>query len=109
MQLKARCNAPGAHGNAFEYLKDQTASMGQMYACEGGRCYLSYWPNGLGIGHDGKELPHWLDKRSLTPLPWRQLAVELVAQALYGEAQSTWEDELVNVRPLLDGPPVDRQ
>jgi hypothetical protein len=94
--------------NGFEYMKDQTASFGQMYAYEGGRCYLSYWPNGLGIDHRGEELPDWLVQRGLTPLPWRQLGAELVAQALYGEAQSTWEDEMVNVRPLSAPPTSDQ-
>jgi hypothetical protein len=90
----------GLRPNGFEYMKDQTASMGQAYAWDAGRAYLSYWPNGLGIRQDGTAWPEWLDQQRLTPLDWRQLAAELASHALYGDALATWEDTAVSVRPL---------
>ena len=75
-----------------------------MHACESGRSYLSFWPNGLGIRQDVTEWPEWLEQQRLTPLPWRQLAAELASQALFGNDLATWEDTAVGVRPLTDSP-----
>jgi ADP-ribosylglycohydrolase len=52
----------------------------EAYASPPGSCYLSYWPDGVGLDGERAPIDGWIEQRALTPLPWAELAVELAAQ-----------------------------
>ena len=63
--------------NNWEYAKDASAGMGQVYAAEAGTSYLSYWQFGLGILHDRTASPVFHPHRTLTPRRPAEVATEL--------------------------------
>ena len=63
--------------NNWEYAKDASAGMGQVYAAEAGTSYLSYWQFGLGILHDRTESPVFRPSRTLEPRRPAEVANEL--------------------------------
>jgi len=63
--------------NHWEYAKDASCSMGQVYAAEAGDSYLSYWQYGIGILHDRSESPVFRPHRTLTPRRPAEVATEL--------------------------------
>ena len=63
--------------NNWEYAKDASAGMGQVYAAEAGTSYLSYWQFGLGILHDRTESPVFRPSRTLIPRRPAEVATEL--------------------------------
>ena len=63
--------------NNWEYAKDASAAMGQVYAAEAGTSYLSFWQFGLGILHDRTESPVFRPCRTLTPRRPAEVATEL--------------------------------
>jgi hypothetical protein len=48
--------------NNWEYALDCSAGSGNYYAADRGEAYLSYWEKGLGISHDGSDVPKWRRK-----------------------------------------------
>jgi hypothetical protein len=63
--------------NHWEYAKDASCSMGQVYAAEAGDSYLSYWQFGMGILHDRSESPVFRPQRTLTSRRPAEVATEL--------------------------------
>jgi antitoxin (DNA-binding transcriptional repressor) of toxin-antitoxin stability system len=63
--------------NNWEYAKDASAGMGQVYTAEAGTSYLSYWQFGLGILHDRTESPVFHPCRTLTQRRPAEVATEL--------------------------------
>ncbi len=63
--------------NQWEYAKDASCSMGQVYAAEAGSSYLSFWQYGLGILHDRSESPVFLPQRVLYRRRPAEVATEL--------------------------------
>lgn len=63
--------------NHWEYAKDASCSMGQVYAAEAGHSYLSWWQHGLGILHDGTASDVFHTQRTLTPRRPAEVATEL--------------------------------
>jgi hypothetical protein len=63
--------------NHWEYAKDASCSMGQVYSAEAGGSYLSYWQYGLGILHDRTASPVFHPQRTLTPRRPAEVATEL--------------------------------
>jgi len=76
--------------SAFEYAKDCSAGLGNWYAADRGDSHLSYWNHGVGLGEDRIPVEGWIEQRTVTPLPWAELAIELAAQAVLDE--SSWAD-----------------
>ena len=63
--------------NHWEYAKDASCSMGQVYAAEAGDSYLSYWQFGMGILNDRTASPVFHPQRTLTPRRPAEVATEL--------------------------------
>jgi hypothetical protein len=63
--------------NHWEYAKDASASMGQVYSAEAGSSYLSYWQYGLGVLHDRTDSPVFRPQRTRTPRRPAEVAIEL--------------------------------
>ena len=79
----AAARLPGPDGtvslreNNWEFLLDQTASNGQVYAEARGAAYLAYWADGLGVGYQGEINEVWLAKQLLEPLQPVLVATQL--------------------------------
>ena len=63
--------------NNWEYLKDVSAGMGNIYASDTGEAYLSYWQYGLGKLEDGRLLLGWYRQRERMPVSASITAVQL--------------------------------
>jgi uncharacterized protein YqiB (DUF1249 family) len=63
--------------NHWEYAKNASCSMGQVYAAEAGDSYLSWWQYGLGILHDCTASPVFYRQRTLTQRRPAEVATEL--------------------------------
>ncbi|MBT8037918.1 MAG: hypothetical protein KJO21_10275 [Verrucomicrobiae bacterium] len=63
--------------NNWEYTLDASAALGCVYASEGGKSYLSYWQKGIGVEHDGTEIPEWRAKLRLQSRPASRGATEV--------------------------------
>jgi len=75
------------------YALDASAGMGQWYAADVGRSYLSYWEQGLGVAQDGSLVEPWRAQRGLLPRPAGRVATELGIQYAYAVAGSFLGDD----------------
>ncbi len=80
----------GMPGSSFECAKGWSGGWSHFYAADRGDSYLSYWDDGVGLRDDQMPVQGWIEQRTLTPLPWAELAIELAAQAMLDEAG--WAD-----------------
>ncbi len=63
--------------NNWQYALDASAAMGNVYACDRGEAYLSYWEYGLGVSADGSDVADWGSQRQLRQRRPATVAVEL--------------------------------
>ncbi|GHD25490.1 hypothetical protein GCM10007053_01340 [Halioglobus pacificus] len=68
--------------NNWEYALDGSAGMGQVYASEAGRCYLSLWEFGLGVSSDGSLIDEWHVQRNLPPISQNYVVKQMGVYAL---------------------------
>jgi ADP-ribosylglycohydrolase len=71
----------GMPASSFECAKGWSGGWSHFYAADRGDSYLSYWDDGVGLRDDRMPVQGWIEQRTLTPLPWAELAIELAAQA----------------------------
>lgn len=84
--------------NNWEYALDCSATIGNFCADANGESYLSYWERGLGVTHDGKELPEWRSQVGLPP--WPADLVELLLTGTPNKAGATMTSILSNLHKL---------
>lgn len=63
--------------NNWEYALDCSAGMGNAYAADEGKAYLSYWEFGIGIQNDGSENPIFRPYKDLIARSAALVATEL--------------------------------
>ncbi|MGV8940022.1 MAG: ADP-ribosylglycohydrolase family protein [Lysobacter sp.] len=63
--------------NNWEYALDSAAGIGNYYAADRGESYRSYWEHGIGISHDGSEVPEWRQYKGLVARPSARVATEI--------------------------------
>lgn len=63
--------------NNWEYALDCSAGMGNVYAADEGKAYLSYWEFGIGIQNDGSENPIFRPYKDLISRSAALVATEL--------------------------------
>ncbi|MFL1464258.1 hypothetical protein ACI6QG_18755 [Roseococcus sp. DSY-14] len=66
--------------NAWEYLQDQAAGLGQAYAADRGDTYLSPWEFGLGLDSARRRVPAFWRQRRLKPRPLAEVVAQLAAR-----------------------------
>ena len=69
----------------WEYARDSSAGMGQVYNADQGYSYLSYWEFGLGTSATGDRVPPWYAHREAIPrlasLTYAELSVYCASKA----------------------------
>ena len=63
--------------NNWEYIKDQSALMSNVYQDRAGNSYLSYWNLGLGISNNKDIIDMWYSQRKLNRIKPNIIATEL--------------------------------
>ncbi|MBW8190651.1 ADP-ribosylglycohydrolase family protein [Neiella marina] len=71
--------------NKLRYAQGYSDSTGQYYRAEAGQSYLSYWQHGLGLAHNGEEIPNWREQTTLTPISDLDLGTQLMVNEFFNQ------------------------
>lgn len=82
----------------LQYAAHLSTGVGQHYADQEGKSYLSYWQHGLGVSNDGSIAPNWRNQSHLSVVPHMLIDMQLSVHETFNQPRFSYDQYMLGLQ-----------